>query len=236
MPRPLEFKPEDKMKMLLWSDRHCCLCKKACGIDIEIAHVDPKAGNDLDNGIPLCYDCHAKIGRYNPEHKRGNKYKVEELKKRRDQIYEEFTRNLVPPVLLHLTTANTPANPRPGDTLPFVATILTHAGDSLPIRLKVQAKIIFGDDVEEVSDDTGYYTGKAIWNMNPRTTLFGGFGIGEEHVKRAQEEELKIEARITVIDQFEREHKFLPQCWRYVRLKEGVCLWNLEPRSFADWT
>ena len=59
--RPPEFRDEDKVKMLLWSDRHCCLCKKACGTDIEIAHIDADSGNDMNNGIPLCYNCHAEI-------------------------------------------------------------------------------------------------------------------------------------------------------------------------------
>ncbi len=236
MPRPPEFRPEDKMKMLLWSDRHCCLCKKPCGIDIEIAHIDRNAGNDMDNGMPACYDCHARIDRYNPETKRGNKYRIEELKKRRNQVYEEFTRNLVPPILFRPTTERTMASPRAGDTLPFIATIIEHNGDSLPVKLKVEVKVILADDIKDVPDESGYYTGKVIWNMNPRRYFFGGFSIAKDDAERARKEELKIEARITVIDQFEREHKLLPECWSYKKVREGLYVWNLEPRSFADWT
>ena len=96
------FTDDTKRKCLLWSDRHCCLCGKVCGTDIEIAHIGQPEDNDIENAIPLCYDCHAKIGRYNVEHPRGNKYKPDELKARRDQIYEHYTRHLVPPLNIQL--------------------------------------------------------------------------------------------------------------------------------------
>lgn len=63
-----KFSEEDKLKCLLWSDRHCCVCDTPCGLDIEIAHIDPKGGEDFDNAIPVCYKHHAEIGRYNKEH------------------------------------------------------------------------------------------------------------------------------------------------------------------------
>lgn len=101
------FIEEDKIKCLLWCDRHCCLCRKNCGPDIEVAHIDQKLPreklNAIDNAIPLCYDCHVKVGHYNTEHPRGNKYRPNELKRRREQVYEEFTRHLVPPIDFQIT-------------------------------------------------------------------------------------------------------------------------------------
>lgn len=96
-----DFSEDIKRKCLLWSDRHCCLCGKVCGIDIEVAHIEQKK-DDLDNAIPLCYDCHAAIGRYNDGHPRGLKYRFDELKARRDQIYEKYTGHFVSPLLLKL--------------------------------------------------------------------------------------------------------------------------------------
>ena len=96
------FSDEAKKKVLLWSDRHCCLCEKSCGVDIVVAHLNEPEDNSLDNAIPLCYDCHGKIGRYNPDHPIGTKYKIEELKTRREQIYEKYTSHLVPPINLKL--------------------------------------------------------------------------------------------------------------------------------------
>lgn len=71
--------------------RHCCLCRKQCGTNIEAAHIiDECAGgaNDEENGIPLCLDCHQEIGAYRNSHPRGNKFRPEELRLRRDKVYE----------------------------------------------------------------------------------------------------------------------------------------------------
>jgi len=229
MPRPPEFSEEDKIKMLLWCARHCCLCGKNAGPDIEIAHISNKAGNNIDNGIPLCYDCHAKIGHYNREHPRGNKYKVDELKARREQIYEEHTRHLVPPIHFFLT--QTKVNNTQHE-IPFIGFLLQHLGDSLPVKIRVEAKTILGEeDLGIVADPSGYYTGVVKWNINPRILFWGGFSIPRE---RFNQENLKVEVRITIIDQFDREHKLLPQCWRWVGTGNPP-FWNLEPHSFSNW-
>lgn len=58
---------------------------------MEAAHiVDEHRGgsDDEENGIPLCFDCHAEVGRYNDKHPKGNKYTPWELKRRRDRFYE----------------------------------------------------------------------------------------------------------------------------------------------------
>jgi hypothetical protein len=96
------FSPDDKKKMLLWCARHCCLCGKFAGIGIEVAHLEPNK-NDIDNGMPLCFDCHAAIGHYNYGHPRGNKYSLPELKIRRDQVYDEHTCHLISPVSCEIT-------------------------------------------------------------------------------------------------------------------------------------
>jgi 5-methylcytosine-specific restriction endonuclease McrA len=97
-----DFPPEIKLKCLLWSDRHCCLCEKNCDTDIEIAHIIENDNVDMDNAIPLCFDCHSKIGKYNPKHPLGTKYKEAELKTRREQVYEKYTKHLVPPINIEL--------------------------------------------------------------------------------------------------------------------------------------
>jgi hypothetical protein len=79
-----------KTAMFTRCNRRCCLCHKQCGLNIEAAHiVDEAAGgsNDEDNGIPLCFDCHQEVGSYNDRHPRGNKFRPEELRARRDQVY-----------------------------------------------------------------------------------------------------------------------------------------------------
>lgn len=80
-----------KTKMFTRCHRHCCLCYKPCGVNIEAAHiVDEAAGgsNDEDNGIPLCFDCHQEVGSYSDMHPRGNKFRPKELRERRDAVYK----------------------------------------------------------------------------------------------------------------------------------------------------
>ena len=102
----MAFDQKLRTAVLLWCDRHCCLCKKACGVNIEVHHIIPEASggsNDIDNALPLCFNCHSEVSRYNTEQPMGTKYKPEELKARREQVYEEFTRHLVPPIHYEIT-------------------------------------------------------------------------------------------------------------------------------------
>jgi hypothetical protein len=86
----MSFSIEVKTEMFIRSSRLCCLCLKQCGVNIEAAHIiDEKKGgsNEFDNGIPACFDCHQKIGSYNDDHPKGNKFREAELKARRDRVY-----------------------------------------------------------------------------------------------------------------------------------------------------
>ena len=96
----MPFSPSVRRMVLLWCDRHCCLCKRACGLDMEVDHLVPSAtggSDDADNALPLCFECHARAHRYNDKHPRGTEYFYQELRARRDQDYEQFTRYLAPP-------------------------------------------------------------------------------------------------------------------------------------------
>jgi tetratricopeptide (TPR) repeat protein len=90
-----------KEEALYLCDRHCCLCGKECGINIELHHIDQKADggpNTLENAIPLCFDCHAKVGHYNVKHPKGTKYSPNELRRYREHAYAKAAsrRNPVP--------------------------------------------------------------------------------------------------------------------------------------------
>ena len=217
-----DFTEDVKLKCLLWSDRHCCLCGKACGTDIEIAHIDPKerGGKNIDNAIPLCYDCHAKIGRYNIEHPKGNKYRPSELRARREQIYERYTRHLVPPIDFRVTQFIVGGVKQ--RKLPDVGFNITHLGDSHPVKVKVEARVKLGE--KDLGMLKGHYGGKKLWNLNPRFTIFGHVNIP----KRAAEsdERLEIDVTVTIIDEYEREHRLLPMGWVYMRDNNS---WFIEP-------
>jgi len=77
-------------EVLVSCQRCCSLCQKFCGTRIELHHIKPKGKGGADtfeNCIPLCFDCHAEVGHYNPEHPKGRKFSEAELKKIRDNWY-----------------------------------------------------------------------------------------------------------------------------------------------------
>jgi hypothetical protein len=219
-----DFGEEDKIKCLLWCDRHCCLCGKPCGTNIEIAHIISKrkkeSTGDIDNAIPLCFDCHSEIGRYNVEHPKGNKYRPKELKARRKQIYEKYTRHLIPPIH-YLITQDLPNNQK--RKLPDIGFNIHHLGDGLPIRVLVTITIFLGGR-KIGKPDAGLYAGQHLWNLNPKFGVLGHFNAPTEVVESAEKLEVKIE--IAIIDQYEREHCLLPISYVYMREANS---WYLEP-------
>ena len=70
--------------------RCCCICHKFCGTKMELHHIKQVAygGDDtFENCIPLCFDCHADMGKADPKHNKGKKYSEEELIAHRDNWY-----------------------------------------------------------------------------------------------------------------------------------------------------
>jgi len=77
--------------MLIRCRRYCCVCGKWCGSKITIHHIDGNDDNSEDNGIPVCFDCHAEIVSYNKEHPIGRKFQPSELIKLRNLTYAKYT-------------------------------------------------------------------------------------------------------------------------------------------------
>ena len=207
-----KFSEEVKNKCLLWCDRHCCLCKKNCGLDIEAAHINRKLNgesiNDIDNAIPLCYDCHAKIGHYNESEPRGNKYKEEELKIRREQVYEEFTRHLVPLLDFQITQTLIGGGQR---KFPDVGFQIRHVENKLPVR--VFTNIIFAKNGKKITNQPGgHWSGEQPWKMNPGFLVQGHFEV-KEVLK--DDDRLSAKVSIEVEDEYGRRHKLLPMEWIY---------------------
>ena len=219
------FSEDIKKKVLLWSDRHCCLCGKPCGVDIEVAHLDNPQDNSLDNAIPLCYDCHGKSKRYDPDHPIGTKYKIEELKIRREQIFEKYTSHLVPPIHLELGRIYEE------NMKTRVRTFVQHLSDSNPVKIMIyNTPFVNKNKFDPLEGKVrNYYNGGIIWNFNPRFGVNGSFAIKKEWTEI--EGIFGIEFNINVIDVYERNHKLLPFCYTYNKRKN---LWNLEPTSHDE--
>jgi hypothetical protein len=86
----MAFADAVKVDLLVKSRRSCCICHRFKGTNVEVHHIVPsaKGGSDAtDNGIPLCFDCHADVEHYNVNHPKGTKYSEAELKKHRDNWF-----------------------------------------------------------------------------------------------------------------------------------------------------
>lgn len=86
----MAWPPKVKVNLLVQCGRHCCVCHKFCGNKIEIDHIIPESEggpSTEDNGIPVCFDCHADIKHYNDKHPRGTKFGAEELRLHRKRLF-----------------------------------------------------------------------------------------------------------------------------------------------------
>ena len=95
----MAFSRAIKEQALVSAGRRCCLCTRFKGVRLEVHHICPESaggGNGLDNAIPLCFDCHADVGHYNPDHPRGNRYSYAELRRHRDRLYDQIESGRLP--------------------------------------------------------------------------------------------------------------------------------------------
>jgi len=86
----MPFPPDVVERLLVACHRHCCICHKPAGTKMEIHHILPKSqgGEDTeDNGIPLCFDCHAEVAAYDPQHPKGKRFTPSELKRHKEQWF-----------------------------------------------------------------------------------------------------------------------------------------------------
>lgn len=208
---------EDRANMLLWCARHCCFCNKECTTNIVIHHIDGNpSNNDLDNLIPICFDCHGELEHYSVEHPVGTKYRYLEIKKRRDQVYELYTRQYMRKVQISISKYNSVGSERAlGDTSCTVESL----SDDIPVRLRLRIEAYQGSKRLQV-DLGDLYSGIALWNLNPSHITFGHFElpISEETNPFLY----RVEVFWSIIDILDREHQMLP--FSYV--------WN-DPNS--DW-
>lgn len=91
----MAFPPDVVEKLLVACHRHCCICHKPAGNKMEMHHIIPKSegGEDTEeNGIPLCFDCHAEVGAYNPKHPKGRRFTPSELRQHKEQWFAICTK------------------------------------------------------------------------------------------------------------------------------------------------
>lgn len=87
----MPFPQGEVSRLLAECHRRCCICHRFCGVKIETDHIVPLGDggpDDIDNAIPVCFECHAEIHLYNDRHPRGRKFRPEELRQHREQWLE----------------------------------------------------------------------------------------------------------------------------------------------------
>jgi hypothetical protein len=220
------FPPNLRDKLLLWCDRHCCLCKKACDVFIEVHHIDPTGGDHEDNAIPLCFDCHGKVSHYDHKQPRGTKFKSDELKTRRNQIYDQFTRHLVP--ALHYAVEQHLPNGHFRE-LPDVGFTMTHLGDAPPAQILVKLDTYVDGILENRPDLDPMYTGRLRWNLNPKEGVRGHFPIPNSACREGAD--VRVGVSIIVHDCYDRHHELLPVTYVY---KWSNRSWWLDPVDPAE--
>lgn len=85
------FNPKEVSELLSQVHRRCCICHRFCGTKMETDHIDQKAeggSDEIENAIPVCFECHAEIHSYNDKHPRGRKFRPDELKQHKNQWIE----------------------------------------------------------------------------------------------------------------------------------------------------
>lgn len=78
----MAFDKSEVAQLLTKCHRRCCVCHKFCGVKAEVHHIRWKSkggSDDIENAIFLCFECHAEVNHYNPEHPKGRKFTEEEL-------------------------------------------------------------------------------------------------------------------------------------------------------------
>ena len=94
----MPFPADIRIRALIASARHCCICHRYKGLKVEVHHIVPleKGGSDeADNAIVLCFDCHTDAGHYNPDHPRGTKFSTKELRMARDSWHRQVEHNQI---------------------------------------------------------------------------------------------------------------------------------------------
>lgn len=84
----MSFDKKKASQLLAKCHRRCCVCHRFCGVKMELHHAEHSSdggSDDIENAIPLCFECHAEVNHYNDAHPKGRKFSKEELLEHKKQ-------------------------------------------------------------------------------------------------------------------------------------------------------
>jgi hypothetical protein len=130
----MAFSRDEVSALLSRCHRRCCICHRFCGVKIETDHIIPTesdGNDDIENAIPVCFECHAEIHGYNDKHPRGRKFQPEELRHHKQQWLKICDER---PDVLVSATRNADVGPLQAliDELEFNATVANITFESCP--------------------------------------------------------------------------------------------------------
>jgi hypothetical protein len=227
-----QIKPKTKTKLMLWCERHCCWCGKQCTTNIRIHHIDENPENDdIDNLVPLCSDCTDILPAYNDKHPTGTKFSKDEIKLRRNLIFDKYTSLNICPIeiipskfllgysqgkIFYQAYLNKeknqiePAQRAWGDISCFIKNLSPNLSAKLrlfviPYKFNKNNPNIKGIRIK--SDIGSLYSGKELWDLKPEGFIIGHFFID---LPKNNNYHLRLEFFYSVIDKVGREHNQPP--------------------------
>jgi len=84
----MAFDRDQVADLLAKCHRRCCICHRFCGFKMETDHIKPTGEggkDDIDNALPVCFECHSEIHCYNTDHPRGRRFTERELRTHKEQ-------------------------------------------------------------------------------------------------------------------------------------------------------
>jgi len=207
-------------------------------MDIEFHHIEtsiPRMDQNCeDNAIPVCYRCHADLERSKSSSARGSSYNVAEIKARRDQVYEEHTRHLVPPINYF------PFSP-PDETdrirrFQLVCFHMNNPVGGLPVEVLLNVSLFLGSQF--YGQPVRHYSGDILWFANPGITLRGSFDLANSQsldvsplysgrpVESMRRGRVRLTIDAMVFDVLGYPHERLPMDWYY---DWSQMTWILDP-------
>jgi hypothetical protein len=187
--------------------------------------------------IPVCFDCHGELARYNPEHTKGSKYHNLEIKKRRDQIYDLYTLPYLRQVEIKISkylhhvqdshVQDSTGQPKERHLGDISCTVRTLSQD-LPIRLRLRIEPYH--DNQRLNVDLGdLYSGIALGNLNPSQIVSGHFKLPIS--AETKPFLFRVEIFWSIVDVLAREHEMHPFSYVWGNPKGD---WWFDPRTIGN--
>jgi hypothetical protein len=155
-----------------------------------------------------------QVQHYNVLHPRGNRYAIKELKSRREQVYDQFTQHLVPPIHVEITQDLGRGQKR---QLPMVGCNVTPVGTFLPVKARITLVPKRGTRAFRLKRH--HLAGSQLIHLNPGFTLRDNFSLPAGCWPGRGE--LSIRVDLPVTDPYGRVHDLLPVHFVFRRKGKG---------------